>query len=134
MSPSVQVTDIDEAAALVSASLDQEPIVEGALVAIDNRTGHILAMVGGYDFERSKFNRAVQARRQLGSVFKPILYATAIDRGYTPTSIIIDGPVSFPAGPDQPDYEPRNYDQKDEGPVTLRRALENSRNVPRGPV
>ena len=126
----VQVIDIDEAAALVSASLDQEPIVEGALVAIANRTGHILAMVGGYDFERSKFNRAVQARRQLGSVFKPILYATAIDRGYTPISIIIDEPVSFPTGPDQPDYEPRNYDQKYEGQVTLRRALENSRNVP----
>ncbi len=126
----VQLTYIDDAAAIVSASLDQEPIVEGALVAIDNRTGHILAMVGGYDFERSKFNRAVQAQRQLGSVFKPILYATAIDRGYTPTSIIIDEPVSFPAGPDQPDYEPRNYDEKYEGPVTLRRALENSRNVP----
>ena len=126
----VQVTDLDEAAATVTASLDQEPTVEGALIAIDNRSGHILAMVGGYDFERSKFNRAVQARRQLGSLFKPILYATAIDRGYTPTSIIIDEPVSFPAGPDQPNYEPRNYDQEYEGPVTLRHALEDSRNVP----
>ena len=87
-------------------------------------------MVGGYDFERSKFNRAVQAQRQLGSLFKPLLYATAIDRGYTPTSIIVDEPISFPAGPDQPEYEPRNYDLEFEGPVTLRHALEDSRNIP----
>ncbi|HAK56953.1 MAG: PBP1A family penicillin-binding protein [Vicinamibacterales bacterium] len=125
-----QVSAIDEAALTLTASLDQEPLAEAALIAIENRTGHILAMVGGYDFERSKFNRAVQAQRQLGSLFKPVLYATAIDRGYTPTSIIIDEPVSFPAGPDQPDYEPRNYDQEFEGPVTLRHALEDSRNIP----
>ena len=87
-------------------------------------------MVGGYNFERSKFNRAVQAQRQLGSLFKPLLYATAIDRGYTPTSIIVDEPISFPAGPDQPEYEPRNYDLEFEGPVTLRHALEDSRNIP----
>ena len=126
----VQASEIDDASPTLTASLDQEPIVEGALVAIDNHTGHILAMVGGYDFDRSKFNRAVQAKRQLGSLFKPVLYATAIDRGYTPTFIIIDEPISFPAGPDQPAYEPRNYDQKYEGPVTLRHALEDSRNVP----
>ena len=126
----VEVSSVNNDTLTLSASLDQEPVAEAALVAIENRTGRILAMVGGYDFERSKFNRAVQAQRQLGSLFKPLLYATAIDRGYTPTSIIVDEPISFPAGPDQPEYEPRNYDLKFEGPVTLRHALEDSRNVP----
>ena len=126
----VHVSALDDAAETLVGTLDQEPVVEGALLALDNRTGQILAMVGGYDFNRSKFNRAVQASRQLGSLFKAVVYATAIDRGYTPTSIIVDEPVSFPAGPDQPEYTPRNYSEEFEGPITLRRALEKSQNVP----
>ena len=110
--------------------LEQPPLVEGALVAIDNRTGQIRAMVGGFSFARSKFNRATQARRQVGSLFKPIVYTTAIDRGFTPVSVFIDEPVSLVAGPNQPPYEPLNYDRAFEGPVTLRRALEQSRNIP----
>jgi penicillin-binding protein 1A len=110
--------------------LEQVPLLEGALVAIDNRTGEIRAMVGGFSFDRSKFNRATQARRQMGSIFKPILYTTAIDRGFTPVSVFVDEPVSIEVGPDQPPYEPMNYDQKHVGPITLRRALEQSRNVP----
>ncbi len=86
-------------------------------------------MVGGWSFGRSKFNRAVQAYRQLGSTFKPIVYTAAIDRGYTPTSILIDAPVSYPSGNGQI-YSPHNYDHKFEGPVTLRWALEESRNIP----
>jgi penicillin-binding protein 1A len=125
----VQVTKLDEATDGGSASLDQTPIAEGALVAIDNHTGQIKAMVGGWNFNRSKFNRAVQAYRQLGSTFKPIVYTTAIDRGYTPTSILVDEPVSYPAGNGQI-YSPHNYDHKFEGAITLRRALEDSRNVP----
>jgi penicillin-binding protein 1A len=113
-----------------TATLDQEPEVEGALVAIDNRTGHVLAMVGGYDFERSRFNRATQAFRQLGSLFKGVLYAAAVDQGHTTTSVLQDEPVSFEAGPNQPRYRPRNYDNRYKGPVTLRHALEASRNVP----
>ena len=113
-----------------TAILDQEPEVEGALVAIDNRTGHVLAMVGGYDFERSRFNRATQAFRQLGSLFKGVLYAAAVDQGHTTTSILVDEPVSFDVGPNQPRYSPRNYDNRYKGPVTLRHALETSRNVP----
>ncbi len=113
-----------------SVALEQEPVVEGALLAIDNHTGQVRAMVGGFSFARSKFNRAVQAKRQVGSAFKPFIYTTAIDRGYTPVSIIVDEPISLPAGPNQPNYEPLNYDRKYEGPVTLRRALEDSRNVP----
>ena len=110
--------------------LEQAPILEGALVAIDNRTGEIRAMVGGFSFDRSKFNRATQARRQLGSTFKPFVYTTAIDRGFTPVSIFVDEPVSLEAGPFQPPYAPMNYDRTFAGPVTLRRALEQSRNIP----
>ena len=112
------------------ATLDQEPVVEAALIALDNRTGRVLAMVGGYDFDRSKFNRATQAYRQLGSLFKGVLYAAAIDQGFTPTSLVMDRPVAYEVGPGQPRYRPTNYDHKYEGPITLRRALEKSRNVP----
>jgi penicillin-binding protein 1A len=86
-------------------------------------------MVGGWSFSRSKFNRAVQAYRQLGSTFKPVVYTAAIDRGYTPASIIVDAPVSYPAGNGQI-YSPQNYDHKFDGPITLRWALEESRNIP----
>lgn len=110
--------------------LEQPPAIEGALIAIDNRTGQIRAMVGGYSFLRSKFNRATQARRQVGSLFKPFVYTAAIDRGFTPVSTFIDEPVSYNAGPNQPPYQPLNYDRKYEGPVTLRHALEDSRNIP----
>ncbi len=124
----LKVTSIDDTT--VAGTLEQEPLVEGALLAIDNRTGQIRAMVGGYDFDRSKFNRALQAHRQVGSTFKPFVYTAAIDRGYTPSYIIDDVPTEFDAGPDQPPYAPPNYDLQFEGPITLRRALEGSRNVP----
>ena len=117
-------------APLIEAELEQEPLAEGALLALDNRTGRILAMVGGYNFERSKFNRATQAYRQLGSLFKGVLYAAAVDQGYTANSIVLDDPVSYDVGPAQDLYEPTNYDNTYEGPITLRRALEKSRNVP----
>jgi penicillin-binding protein 1A len=113
-----------------TGTLEQTPAVEGAVLAIDNRTGQIKAMVGGYSFERSKFNRAVQAYRQVGSAFKPIVYTAAIDRGYTPVSTLMDTPVSFETGPGQAPYAPLNYDRNFEGPITLRHALEQSRNVP----
>jgi penicillin-binding protein 1A len=125
----VAIVKLDEAARTATVTLDQTPTAEGALVAIDNRTGHIKAMVGGWSFNRSKFNRAVQAYRQLGSTFKPILFTAAIDRGYTPSSILIDAPVSYSAGNGQT-YSPANYDHKFEGSITLRRAIEESRNIP----
>jgi penicillin-binding protein 1A len=99
------------------------------LLAIDNRTGQVRAMVGGWDYARSKFNRAVQAHRQLGSTFKPIVYTAAIDRGFTPTSMLTDSPVSYTTGDGQI-YSPQNYDRTFKGPITLRHALEESRNVP----
>ena len=113
-----------------TGTIEQPPAVEGAVLAIDNRTGQIKAMVGGFSFDRSKFNRAVQAYRQVGSAFKPIVYTAAIDRGYTPVSILMDTPATFQAGPNQAPYSPSNYDHKFEGPVTLRHALEQSRNIP----
>jgi penicillin-binding protein 1A len=126
----VRLDAVDANAQTASGTLEQPPQVEGAILAIDNRTGQVKAMVGGYSFERSKFNRATQALRQVGSAFKPIVYTAAIDRGYTPASVIVDAPVSFNAGPNQPPYSPQNYDHTFEGPVTLRHALEDSRNVP----
>ena len=125
-----KVLSIDTAERTATAALDQPPVVEGAVLAIDNRTGQIRTMVGGYSFERSKFNRATQAFRQVGSAFKPFVYTTAIDRGYTPTTILQDVPITFPGGPGSPPYSPQNYDHKFEGPITLRHALEESRNVP----
>jgi penicillin-binding protein 1A len=126
----VRVVQLADDGNRFTGELAQTPAVEGAVLAIENRTGHVLAMVGGYSFERSKFNRAVQAYRQLGSTFKPFVYTVAIDRGYTPASVVLDSPVTYAAGPGQPPYSPTDYDGKWEGAITLRRALEQSRNVP----
>ena len=110
-------------------SLEQDSGVQGALVAIDNATGEIKAMVGGRDFNLSKFNRSTQALRQVGSSFKPYVYTAAIDRGASPDDTIVDAPVTFPMPSGTP-YEPHNYDEKFEGTITLRRALAQSRNIP----
>jgi len=126
----VQLTAIEPVTRQATGTLEQPPVVEGAVLAIENRTGRIKALIGGASFERSKFNRATQAYRQVGSAFKPIVYTAAIDRGYTPATILIDSPASFPGGAGQPAYTPMNYDRKFEGPITLRRALEQSRNIP----
>jgi penicillin-binding protein 1A len=109
-------------------SLEQDLGAEGALVAIDNATGEIKAMVGGRDFNLSKFNRATQALRQVGSSFKPYVYTAVIDQGGSPDDTILDAPVTFQtvSGP----YSPHNYDNKFEGTITLRRALAQSRNIP----
>jgi len=120
----------DDATNTATGTLEQPPLVEGAVLAMDNRTGQIRALIGGYSFDRSKFDRAMQAYRQVGSAFKPIVYTAAIDRGYTPSSIIMDVPTSFPGAAGSPVYAPMNYDKKFEGPITLRHALEESRNVP----
>jgi len=108
--------------------LDQEPQVEGALVALDPYTGQVKAMVGGYRFERSQFNRAIQARSQPGSAIKPLIYAAAVNKGYTPTSIVIDSPLSFPDGSGKT-WSPKNYGGKYYGAVPLRTALKKSLNT-----
>src|ERR1700751_2589416 len=108
--------------------LEQQPAPQAAMVAIDNPTGEIKALVGGYSFEDSKFNRATQAYRQVGSSFKIYVYADALEKGSTPFDTIVDAPFTAISG-GQP-YSPRNYDEKFEGTITLRRALAGSRNVP----
>src|SRR6266496_427498 len=109
-------------------TLEQDSGSQGALLAIDNATGEVRAMVGGRNFNVSKFNRATQALRQVGSSFKPYVYTAAIDQGARPDDVILDGPVTFQSssGP----YSPHNFDEKYEGTITLRRALAQSRNIP----
>ena len=109
-------------------TLDQRPAVQGALVAIENSSGAIKAMVGGYDFEESKFNRARQAARQAGSSFKPYVYAVVLLEGASPFDTIVDAPLSFPSASGV--WSPHNYDEKFEGTITLLHALAESRNVP----
>jgi len=108
--------------------LEQQPAPQGAMIAIDNATGEIKAMVGGYSFEDSKFNRATQAFRQVGSSFKVYVYADALEKGSTPFDTILDAPFTTVSGGQS--YSPHNYDEKFEGMITLRRALAGSRNVP----
>jgi len=103
--------------------------VQGALVALDPRTGYILAMVGGRDFSSSQFNRATQARRQAGSAFKPIVYAAALDKGFTPATVIVDEPLSYIDVPGKEPWQPQNFDREFWGPITFRKALTFSRNV-----
>jgi len=109
-------------------TLEQDSGAQGALIAIDNATGGIKAMVGGRDFSESKFDRATQALRQVGSSFKPYVYTTVIDRGGSPDDTILDEPITFETGSGP--YSPHNYDEKFEGIITLRRALAQSRNIP----
>jgi len=110
--------------------LRQLPEVSGGLVAMDPQTGRVLALVGGFSYDQSQFNRATQALRQPGSSFKPFIYAAAIDNGYTPSSIVMDAPVEIDQGPGLPLWRPENYEHsKYFGPQTLRFGIEHSRNV-----
>ena len=112
-------------------SATQLPEVEGAFVAVDPRTGAIRALVGGFDFQKNKFNHVTQAWRQPGSSFKPFLYSAALEKGVGPATLVNDAPMFFGANVTggQP-WEPRNYDGKFEGPMPLRTALAKSRNIP----
>ncbi|HEV2854852.1 MAG TPA: PBP1A family penicillin-binding protein [Thermoanaerobaculia bacterium] len=110
--------------------LEQQPRMEAAAVVIENRTGAVRAMVGGFDFERNKFNRVTQAKRQVGSSFKPFVYGAALEAGWTPSDTLLDAPTSFTGADGRLSYRPENYYHKHYGIVTLRRALEQSINVP----
>jgi penicillin-binding protein 1A len=115
----------------ISVSLEQIPIVQSALLSIESSTGYVIAMVGGYDFAGSEYNRALQGERQPGSSFKPFLYSAALDRGFTPSSIIVDSPVIFEnQGGGNLKWIPENNSEKFYGDTTLRTAIINSRNVP----
>lgn len=109
-------------------ALDQTPDVQAALVSIDPRTGGVKAMVGGYDFKKSQFNRAIQAKRNAGSAFKPIIYSAALDKGFSPATVIEDAEVEYPDGSGGT-WKPKNYDNTFRGPVTMREALTYSINI-----
>jgi penicillin-binding protein 1A len=125
----VKVNSIDEANNELMVSLEQDPLLEGAFMVIDPRTGQVKAMVGGYSFSRSQWNRATQAQRQAGSAIKPLLYTAALENRFTPSSQISDERVEFPDKWLGGTWAPRNYDRKYKGTVTLRIGLEESRNV-----
>jgi len=110
-------------------SLEQKPEVQGALVSFDPRSGKVRAMVGGYSFEKSRFNRATQARRQPGSAFKPIVYSAALDNGFNPASVILDAPIVYSNHEMNSTWKPRNYSRRIYGPTLFRTALVNSRNL-----
>lgn len=112
-----------------SYCLEQIPDVEGGLVALDPNTGQVLAMVGGYDFEKSQFNCATQAERQPGSAFKPFVYLTALEHGYTPETRVLDAPIMLNVGGKMGIYAPKNINNKFYGPTPLRLGLIYSRNV-----
>lgn len=109
--------------------LRQRPEVEGAVVALDPHTGRVLAMSGGFSYRQSKFNRATQARRQPGSAFKPFVYLAALEDGMTPSTVIEDAPITVDQGPGLPPWQPENFGDNYLGPITLRVALEKSRNT-----
>ncbi len=120
-----KITDSD----LWELELEQEPNAQAALLSIEAETGHVKVVVGGRDFRKSQFNRAIQSRRQPGSAFKPIIYAAAIDKGYTPASVIIDSSIVFEDTENNFTWKPRNYEEKFHGPTLLRDAIAKSRNV-----
>lgn len=123
----VKLAEPDPGAPGLRFVLDPSPPVEGAVVALDPRTGYVRAMVGGYDFDRSQFNRAVQAKRQPGSSFKPLIYAAALDRGFTPATVVVDEEISYWDNGHL--WSPKNFENKHYGPTTVREALTFSRNV-----
>ena len=124
-----RILAMDKGKMKLELGLEQEPAVEGAILAVDNKTGEIKAMVGGYAFQKSKFNRAIQALRQTGSTFKPIIYTAALEHGFSAASIIQDEPFSYVDEWTGLLWEPKNYKEDFKGPLTFRRGLELSRNV-----
>jgi penicillin-binding protein 1A len=112
-----------------SYALQQIPAVNGALVVMDPKSGKVLAMSGGYAYSKSEFNRATQAKRQPGSAFKPFVYLTALENGFSPTSIVLDGPIELSQGAGMPAWRPKNYEGDYLGPTTFRMGLEKSRNA-----
>jgi penicillin-binding protein 1A len=125
----VKVASFDAAANEAVVSLDQKPVRNGSFIALDPRTGQVRALVGGYSFRDSQFNRAVQAPRQTGSAIKPFLYTAALEHGFTPASVIADEPVTFIDRWNNEPWSPKNYDRRYKGAVTVRAGLEQSRNV-----
>ena len=125
----VKINKYDENMTMLDLSLEQTPDVQSALLCMEAGTSHVKVMIGGRDFKNSQFNRAVQSKRQPGSAFKPVIYAAAIDKGYTPATVLIDSPIVFYNPEEDFTWKPRNYKKKFYGPTLLRVAIEKSRNV-----
>ncbi len=125
----IEIKKVDEEKKEILASLDQEPVLEGAFLAIEPQTGQIKTMVGGYSFRRSKWNNVTQAMRQAGSVIKPFLYTAGLESGLTPASTFIDEPTDFEDKWSGKLWSPPNYDEKYKGRITYRQGLEESRNI-----
>ncbi|MEN8760448.1 MAG: PBP1A family penicillin-binding protein [Desulfobacterales bacterium] len=125
----VRLKERREGSDLWNLALEQVPKAQGALLCLEAETGNVKSMVGGRDFRETQFNRALQSRRQPGSAFKPIIYAAAIDKGYTPATVVIDSPIVFKDREQDFKWKPRNYGKKFYGPTLLRQALAKSRNV-----
>ncbi|MEK7679354.1 MAG: transglycosylase domain-containing protein, partial [Deltaproteobacteria bacterium] len=115
-------------ASITQMRLEQRPQAEASLVAMEPETGFVKAMVGGFDFSKTQFNRAVQALRQPGSAFKAIIYTAAIDKNYTPATVVMDTPIVFDDAVKDEKWRPRNFDEKFFGPTTVRKAIARSRN------
>lgn len=129
--PTKPKTDKEKQDEMVQVALEQTPLAQGSLLSMESATGYVVAMVGGYSFLDSKYNRVIQAERQPGSAFKPFVYAAAIDKGFTPASIIVDAPIIFEnQGKEDLKWIPENHSEKFYGDTTLRMALIKSRNVP----
>lgn len=125
----VGVKSRDEETQQWELALEQTPAAQSALLCLESETGHVKVMVGGRDFRESQFNRAIQSRRQPGSAFKPVIYASAIDKGYTSATMVIDSPIVFHDSVHDSKWKPKNYGEKFYGPTLLRDALAKSRNV-----
>jgi len=125
----VRVKDSPKKGQPLVLTLEQEPLVQGALLCIDPKTGYVKAMLGGRDFSESQFNRAIHSRRQPGSAFKPIIYAAALEKGYNPSTVLMDSPVEYEDHDGGTYWAPKNYDKNFMGPITFRNALAHSRNV-----
>jgi penicillin-binding protein 1A len=125
----VQIETFTNDAGKAEAIVAQDPNVEGAAVVLENATGAVRALVGGYDFNRSKFDRAVQALRQVGSAFKPVVFLTAIEQGFTPADTVLDAPISITIDPKQEPWQPQNFEKVYHGIITYQYALEHSINL-----
>lgn len=125
----VRIKAAADESGLVDLALEQIPEAQAALMCVEAETGHVKSMVGGRDFRESQFNRAIQSRRQPGSAFKPIIYAAALDKGFTPASVIIDSPIVFRDTGNDFKWKPKNYEEKFHGPTLLRDGLAKSRNI-----
>ncbi len=135
----VRVEKIDRKTGLVTVALEQEPEIQGAMLSFDLETGYVRSMIGGTDFQQSEFNRALHAKRQVGSTFKPFIYAAALEKGFSPSSLVSDSPIVFKSDvgfedgakiEEAEDWRPHNYTDKFEGDIPLRQAIIRSLNIP----